>query len=66
MSMRLVATMPWLMRYNELESMSAELSRWMDRYGQSFLRILRLIRCGIVFEIMKIIYFIWEICPSNC
>ena len=31
MSMRLDATTPWLMRYNEQESISAERLRWMDR-----------------------------------
>ena len=31
MSMRLDATTPWLMRYNEQESIPAEQLRWMDR-----------------------------------
>jgi len=30
-SMRLDATTPWLMRYNEQESMSVGQLRWMDR-----------------------------------
>jgi hypothetical protein len=48
-------TTPWLMRYNEQESIPKERSRWMVLYGQSLLKILRLIRFGIVFES----------CPSN-